>query len=138
MEPSWYDEKRLRKAWYVIGEYSGWVIDLGDGTCRYANIPLLGDDPAMPQWGDKVPLIETGTGLPFADSSRIIERYEPSPAPANAMLDSLLTLRAQYRFVVSPQDLTDDDRKRCEPWLQPKEILALLDGIIEAQKGEDE
>ena len=83
--PDWYDEKKLRKAYYAEG-YSGWVVDLGDGTCRFANEPMLGcDDPenpdhdainaARPHWGDRVRLVEARDGLPRVDASEIIERH---------------------------------------------------------------
>lgn len=72
MTPDWYDESKLRRAYYAEG-YSGWVIDLGDGTCRFANDPLLGEDG--PRWGDRVPLIEDGDNLPMVDGSKILERY---------------------------------------------------------------
>lgn len=82
--PEWYDESRLRKAEYAPG-YTGWVIDCGDGTCRFANSPLLGCDDennpnrdainaAAPQWGDRVRLIETTDGLPRGEATEIIER----------------------------------------------------------------
>jgi hypothetical protein len=95
--PDWYDESKLRKAYYAAG-YTGWVIDLGDGTGRYANEPLLGADPGeqedgtvltqeqcdeinrkAPHWGDRVRL-EKKDGLLSADSSEILERYIP-PSP---------------------------------------------------------
>lgn len=84
-KPAWYDSTKLRKAYYAKWDYSGWVIDLGDETCRYANDPLLGCDScpegkdcshnkAAPRWGDRVPLLKFPQGL-FADNSNIIERY---------------------------------------------------------------
>jgi hypothetical protein len=74
--PEWYDESKLRKAYYDTG-YTGWIIDNGDGTCHYANNPLLGE--GGPNWGDKVRLIPPGPGqvFPTADSSEILERYNP-------------------------------------------------------------
>lgn len=88
--PPWWDETKLRKAYYADG-YSGWVIDCGDGTCRYANAPLLGADPgpqedgttltqeqcdainvAAPKWGDRV---KWSNGRP--DPTQIVERWEP-------------------------------------------------------------
>lgn len=83
--PEWYDESKLRKAYYADG-YKGWVIDLGDGTCRFANEPLLGCDDdsnpekdainaARPRWGDRVPLVEDEDGVLRVDASKIIERY---------------------------------------------------------------
>jgi hypothetical protein len=87
--PDWYDVKKIAKAYYAVPDYTGWIIDLGDGTCRYLNEPLLGCDDNnnpkkdeinanRPHWGDRVPLIKTGDGLPLADSTRILERYVPS------------------------------------------------------------
>ena len=90
MTPDWYDESKLRHVQYADG-YFGWVIDLGDGTCRYVNQPLLGADPGeqedgtvltqdecdeinrrAPNWGDRVRL---KNGNP--DSTQIVERYSP-------------------------------------------------------------
>lgn len=71
--PDWYDESKLRRAYYAEG-YTGWVVDLGDGTCRFANDPLLGEDG--PRWGDRVPLIENGDNLPRVDASQILEVYK--------------------------------------------------------------
>lgn len=71
--PAWYDEEKLRRAYYGIG-YSGWVVDLGDGTCRLVNEPLLGEEG--PQWGDRVPLLER-EGMPMIDATNVIERYVP-------------------------------------------------------------
>lgn len=71
--PDWYDKKKLRKAYYEYPDYTGWVIDLGDGTCRYANAPLL--SKKGPQWGDRVRLVPSKTDFPIADSSKILERY---------------------------------------------------------------
>ena len=68
--PDWYDEKKLRRVYYAKG-YSGWVIDLGDGTCRLVNNPLLGKKG--PKWGDRVQLIESSNCI---NASNIIERYE--------------------------------------------------------------
>ena len=89
--PPWWDEKKLRKAYYAPG-YSGWVIDCGDGTCRYANEPLLGADPGeqedgtclsqeqcdainavRPRWGDRV---KWKNGMP--DPTQIVERHVPT------------------------------------------------------------
>ena len=69
--PEWYDETKLRRAFYAEG-YTGWVIDLGDGTCRYANNPLIDEV----QWGDRVRLIEHPCGIPYADPTEIIEIYD--------------------------------------------------------------
>lgn len=73
--PDWYKEENLRMVWYAINEYSGWVVDLGDGTCRYANSPMLGEDG--PKWGDRVPLVALGGEVYYADKSKIIDHYEP-------------------------------------------------------------
>lgn len=51
--PAWYDETKVTKATFADG-YSGWVVDLGDGTCRFSNSPLLGE--GGPEWGDRVDL----------------------------------------------------------------------------------
>jgi len=72
--PDWYNTDQLTKAVFAEG-YSGWVIDLGDGTCRFANQPLLGEDG--PNWGDKCWLIaDPFGGRPTVDSSEILERYD--------------------------------------------------------------
>ena len=52
-QPDWYDETQIVKATFADG-YSGWVQDLGDGTCRFTNAPLLGE--TGPEWGDRVDL----------------------------------------------------------------------------------
>lgn len=56
--PDWYDEKKVTKAVFAIERgrpvYTGWVVDLGDGTCRFSNAPLLGEHG--PQYGDRVDL----------------------------------------------------------------------------------
>lgn len=56
--PEWYDENKVTKAVFAFenghSAYTGWVVDLGDGTCRFANAPLLGE--GGPQWGDRVDL----------------------------------------------------------------------------------
>ena len=73
--PEWYDKDKLTRARYAH-DYTGWVIDLGDGTCRFANAPLLGEDG--PRWGDRCRLIpDPSDGLPTVDSSEILERYDP-------------------------------------------------------------
>lgn len=88
--PPWWDEAKLRKAYYAPG-YTGWVIDCEDGTVRYANAPLLGADPGLqddgstltqeecdkinavaPRWGDRVKM---ANGSP--DPKQIVERWEP-------------------------------------------------------------
>lgn len=70
--PEWYDEDKLIRLYYDEG-YTGWAIDLGDGTCRLTNKPLLGEDG--PQWGDRVPFVP-GDPLGRIDKTRIIERYQ--------------------------------------------------------------
>lgn len=72
--PDWYDETKLRRAYFAKG-YTGWVIDLGDGTCRFANQPLLGENG--PNWGDRVPLEKGKDGLAMIIASQILERYDP-------------------------------------------------------------
>ena len=73
--PDWYVEENLRKVYYADG-YLGWVIDLKDGTCRFANDPLLGKDG--PEWGDRVKLIEPliEDELARVDYSEIIKKAE--------------------------------------------------------------
>ena len=90
-QPSWYDELKLRRVAYA-DNYYGWVIDCGDGTCRYVNEPLLGADFGQtrtednsrlmteaeceeanrnrPHWGDRV---RWACGRP--DPKQIVERY---------------------------------------------------------------
>ena len=80
--PSWYKESKLKKVEYAPN-YFGYIIDLGDGTCRYANDPMLGESNTFlpnfkeinrtrPHWGDRVKLVN---GKP--DRNQIIERWEP-------------------------------------------------------------
>ena len=88
--PFWYDKSKLKHTYYADG-YSGWVIDCGDGTCRYVNSPLLGADPGVqadgttltqaqcdeinrkaPRWGDRV---KWANGRP--DATQIVERWQP-------------------------------------------------------------
>jgi len=52
-QPDWYDEGKTLHVTYAEG-YSGHVQDLGDGTCRFLNAPMLGEDG--PEWGDRVDL----------------------------------------------------------------------------------
>lgn len=52
-KPDWYDESKVVKANFAR-RYTGWVVDLGDGTCRLANDPMLGENG--PSWGDRVDL----------------------------------------------------------------------------------
>ena len=75
--PPWYDESKLARAYYVVNEYTGWVVDNGDGTCHFANEPLLGEDG--PKWGDKVRLIKNQGPLPIVDWSVVLEKYVPDP-----------------------------------------------------------
>lgn len=51
--PAFYALGPTVKATFADG-YSGWVVDLGDGTCRLANQPLLGENG--PKFGDRVDL----------------------------------------------------------------------------------
>lgn len=58
-KPDWLDEDKLVQATFAFeGEgriaYGGPVVDLGDGTCRLAVKPLLGD--GSPEFGDRVDL----------------------------------------------------------------------------------
>jgi hypothetical protein len=54
--PDWYDESKIVKAIFTFENgrsvETGWVIDLGDGTCRLANRPIGG----IFNWGDRVDL----------------------------------------------------------------------------------
>ena len=58
--PDWYDESKVVRAIYAIegdrghSSYGGYVQDLGDGTCRFTNSPMLGE--GGPEWGDRVDL----------------------------------------------------------------------------------
>ncbi len=58
--PDWYDESKVIRAIYAIegdgghSAYGGYVQDLGDGTCRFTNAPMMGEDG--PEWGDRVDL----------------------------------------------------------------------------------
>ena len=62
-QPDWYDENKLVSAIFAFEDgrsvYGGWVVDLGDGTCRFANSPMLGEDG--PKWGDRVDLFYNPT-----------------------------------------------------------------------------
>ena len=53
-----YDPSKLVNATFAFENgmhaYGGYVIDLGDGTCKLANSPLLGD--TGPKYGDRVDL----------------------------------------------------------------------------------
>lgn len=72
--PAWYDQSNLVRA-YFADDYSGWVIDLKDGTCRLANDPILlaGDD--RPKWGDRLELLpNVNGGMPAI--GELIERYQ--------------------------------------------------------------
>ena len=80
--PDWYDKSKLRQVAYAPN-YTGWIIDLGDGTCRYANDPMLGEGNYLlpnykeinanrPHYGDRVKLVD---GKP--DKTQIIERWMP-------------------------------------------------------------
>jgi hypothetical protein len=56
--PDWYNESKLVNATFAFengrSAYGGYVIDLGDGTCRIANDIMLGEDNL--KWGDRVDL----------------------------------------------------------------------------------
>ncbi len=56
--PDWYDESKVVRAIFALENgyptYGGHVMDLGDGTCRFTNEPLLGE--GGPEWGDRVDL----------------------------------------------------------------------------------
>jgi hypothetical protein len=80
--PDWYDESKLRQVEYAPN-YRGWIIDLGDGTCRYANDPMLGEgnyllpnykelNAKRPHYGDRVRLVDDKP-----DKAQIIERWMP-------------------------------------------------------------
>jgi hypothetical protein len=79
----------LRRVLYSDG-YTGWVYDLGDGTCRFANAPCLGSDG--PRFGDRVEIVlprecvtaGCGPGICMDDrhpmarvGTEILERYVP-------------------------------------------------------------
>lgn len=53
MNPDWYDESKIVGVTIDEG-YSGYVQDLGDGTCRFVINPLMGD--GSPEFGDRVDL----------------------------------------------------------------------------------
>ena len=97
-QPECWNSSRLKRA-SDAPSYNGWVLDLGDGTCRYANEPLLGADFGItrldyndpdsrlltkeecdeinakaPHYGDRVRM---KNGRP--DPTQIIERFEPLP-----------------------------------------------------------
>lgn len=80
--PAWYDKTKQRQVEYAP-RYFGWIQDLGDGTCRYINDPLLGESNYLlpnykevnrnrPHYGDRVKLVN---GKP--DPTQIIERWQP-------------------------------------------------------------
>jgi hypothetical protein len=56
--PSWMDDKKTVSATFAFenghSAYGGFVVDLGDGTCRIANAILLGENSL--KWGDQVDL----------------------------------------------------------------------------------
>ena len=77
MALNWYEESNMQRAFYSPElDYTGWVVDLGDGTCRYVHSPLMGEDG--PSWGDRVPLVDIKhySGMKLADHTTVIERYE--------------------------------------------------------------
>lgn len=65
--PEWWDDDKVVRLYYALGE-SGWAIDMGDGTYRLANTPLIAwniekrlskEDldairEELPEWGDLV------------------------------------------------------------------------------------
>ena len=71
--PEWYDAGKLRKV--VYGEFEGgtkelgWIVDLGDGTCRIANDPMT----INAAWGDRFRLLDERT----IDPEGLIEKYDP-------------------------------------------------------------
>lgn len=85
--PAWFDQSKAIRANYAPG-YTGWVIDLGDGTCRFANSPLLGANG--PKWGDRVDLYYPcdKSELPFVGYRVYPDGTEPNgknlgyPAPS--------------------------------------------------------
>ena len=73
-KPDWYDESKLKRVYYA-NDYTGWVIDMEDGTCRFVNQPLLGKNG--PKWGDRVKLIKNSKDdMDKIDYSEILERYK--------------------------------------------------------------
>ncbi len=64
MAEKWYKEENLVRVRFATG-YTGWAVDLKDGTCRLANSPLLGE--AHLEHGDRVDLFYTldENELPF-------------------------------------------------------------------------
>ena len=70
-EPDWYDRSKLIKVRYAEGE-TGWAVDMGDGSCRLANSPLIEDV----EWGDRVELLPDPTGADFPSIGRILEKYD--------------------------------------------------------------
>ena len=71
--PEWYDESKLFRLRFVhennIGE-SVWAVDLGDGTCRLANDPLI----RGLGWGDR---IRKPSGDIGAYDFEMVEKYDP-------------------------------------------------------------
>jgi len=57
-KPAWMDDKKTVSATFAFengrSAYGGFVVDLGDGTCRIANDILLGENSL--KWGDQVDL----------------------------------------------------------------------------------
>jgi hypothetical protein len=83
--PDWYDESKIVRAIYAIqgdgghSAYGGYVQDLGDGTCRFTNPPLLGE--GGPNWGDRVDLFYNPCdpyGRPMVGYRIYPEGVEPS------------------------------------------------------------
>ena len=72
MSPNWYDKSKLCRIRFALDE-TGWAINMGDGTYRLANTPIVGmvgkQHPDLPQWGDLVKIVPH-------DGLKIIEKYE--------------------------------------------------------------
>jgi hypothetical protein len=86
-EPDWYDQSKLTKIQFDVGENSerGWAIQLDDGTYRLANQPVMGmlagrPHPDIPQWGDIVE--KTPNGI------KLIQKWEGYDFEEKAEIDS--------------------------------------------------
>jgi hypothetical protein len=55
--PWWYDATKLIKIFYAYSDYTGWAVDMGDGTAFLANSPMLGTNG--PKWGQRVQLLDS-------------------------------------------------------------------------------
>lgn len=71
--PLWYKEAKLTKIEFAPSEH-GWAINIGDGTYRLANMPIMAmvDPVNAPRWGDLVR--HSGSQKP-EDYLEVIERY---------------------------------------------------------------